>query len=105
MNICYYTIVKEGGPIMSYETLVKELQSVRTLPAEYINELGEFIAYIKLKAKFADFENNTNAYMDALTKWRNDSKDLFDNPEDANFLEHAFDNVRSKEVYKAKEIW
>lgn len=23
MNICYYTIVKEGGPIMSYETLEK----------------------------------------------------------------------------------
>ena len=40
MNICYYTIVKEGGPIMSYENLVKELQSVRTLPAEYINERG-----------------------------------------------------------------
>ena len=43
--------------------------------------------------------------MDALTKWRNDSKDLFDNSEDAEFLEHAFDNLRSKEVYKAKEIW
>lgn len=43
--------------------------------------------------------------MDALTKWRNDSKDLFDNPEYAEFLEHAFDNVRLKEVYKAKEIW
>ncbi len=90
---------------MPYETLVKEIQSVKNLPEEYIAELGDFITYLKLKAKFADFENSPDAYFNALEKWRNDTKELFDNSEDANFMEHAFDNIRSKEVYKAKEIW
>ncbi len=57
---------------MSYETLEKEIQAFKTLPEEYIAELGDFITYLKLKAKF---------------------------------MEHAFDSIRSKEVYKTKEIW
>lgn len=39
---------------MSYEVLEKE---IKTLPKEYIDELEDFVTYLKLKAKFAEFEN------------------------------------------------
>jgi len=47
----------------------------------------------------------TASYKMALAKWREGSKDLFDNPEDAEFMEHALDGSATKEPYKEKEIW
>lgn len=44
-------------------------------------------------------------YKNALKKWREGSKKLFDNPEDAEFMEHALDDTAEKEPYKEKEIW
>ena len=90
---------------MSFETLQAEIQGFKTFPAEYILELEEFMNYLKLKAKFENFENDTDFYKNALLKWRNNAKPLFENPMDASFLEHAFENIKSKEIYEKKDIW
>ena len=84
---------------MGYEMIAEQ---IATLPEAYISELSDFIVYLKLKAKFQDFE--TLSYENALLKWREDSKELFANKEDAAFIQKAFEN-RSKEVYVQKEIW
>ena len=86
---------------MSYATLENE---IRALPESYIEEISQFIVYLKLKDRFAAFENG-NSYEAALSAWRNDSKPLFDSAEDAEFMEKAFDSALTREVYKAKEIW
>lgn len=46
-----------------------------------------------------------SSYKNALAKWREESKDLFENPEDAEFMDHAFERSEEKEPYKEKEIW
>lgn len=87
---------------MSYETIAEQIKS---LPEECIPELGDFIAYLKLRAKFKDFEQQTDSYKAALKSWRDISKSLFENNEDAAFMQTAFDAVHDREPYKAKEIW
>ncbi len=46
-----------------------------------------------------------SSYKTALAKWREESKGLFENPEDAEFMDHAFESEESKEIYNEKEIW
>lgn len=87
---------------MSYEVLEKEIQS---LPQEYISEVADFIVYLKLKSRFADFEHSSLSYKEALQKWRDDSSSLFSNDDDLNFMQHAFDNIHSNEVYSKKDVW
>lgn len=86
---------------MNYETLEKQ---IKTLTESDIAEVSDFIVYLKLKERFSDFENQ-NSYKSAIEKWRENSKELFENEADKEFMQHAFDNVRSNEVYSAKEIW
>lgn len=86
---------------MNYETLEKQ---IKTLTESDIAEVSDFIVYLKLKERFSDFENQ-NSYKNAIEKWRENSKELFENEADKEFMQHAFDNVRSNEVYSAKEIW
>ena len=45
------------------------------------------------------------SYSKAIEKWRCDTKALFDNPDDAKFLQHAFEQATEKEPYKEKDIW
>ena len=86
---------------MSHAALENE---IRSLPESYIAEISQFIMYLKLKEHFAAFENS-NSYEKALLSWRNASSTLFANPDDAAFIQNAFEANRSKEIYKAKEIW
>ncbi|MCH5290682.1 MAG: hypothetical protein J1D88_02840 [Treponema sp.] len=87
---------------MRYEIFAEE---IKTLPEQYISELGDFINYLKLKAKFQDFEHRADPYKTAVANWRSESKELFGNPDDAAFMESAFDSARRREPYTAKEIW
>lgn len=87
---------------MSYEALEREL---RTLSDADISRISQFIVYLKLKEKFSEFENCSDAYENALSSWRDESKSLFENPDDSAFMQSAFDSARSRETYKAKEIW
>lgn len=85
---------------MSYELLEKEL---RNLPEQYFDQVCEFVAYLKLKSKFSEFEKKETAYSDAIKKWRTDSADLLN--DDADFMETAFDDLKSTETFVEKEIW
>lgn len=38
---------------MTYEML---MEKIRSLPEECLEEVGEFIEYLRLRAKFSDFE-------------------------------------------------
>ncbi|MCR5724668.1 MAG: hypothetical protein K6G80_06230 [Treponema sp.] len=86
---------------MSYEVLENE---IRSLPESYISEISQFIMYLKLKERYSDFESK-NSYENALQAWRKKSAALFENADDAAFMEHAFDTTHSQETYKAKDIW
>ena len=86
---------------MNYEMIAEQIKS---LPEPYIFELGDFIAYLKLKAKFQDFERQLGLYRAAIMNWRDNSKSLFENPEDAAFMETAFTPNHDHEPYRAKEI-
>ena len=86
---------------MSYEMLAEE---IKTLPMQYFSELGEFIRYLKFKAKFQNFERQADFYETAVANWRNESKELLDNPENAALIESAFASSR-REPYTAKGIW
>jgi len=85
---------------MSYELLAEE---IKTLPESYISQISDFIVYLKLKEKFDDYENHKDSYEEALSKWRRDSKELFE--KDTQFMNSAFETKRSQDVYRAKEIW
>ena len=85
---------------MSYDTLEKE---IRALPESYMAEISQFITYLRLKDRFSDYENR-RPYETALSEWRRDSAALFENPEDAAFLQGAFDAAQSQEGYRPKEI-
>ena len=87
---------------MNYEMIAEQIKS---LPELYIFELGDFIACLKLKAKFQDFERQPGSYRAAIMNWRDNSKSLFENPEDAAFMETAFTPNHDHEPYRAKEIW
>ncbi len=87
---------------MSYDVLAQEL---KTLPEEYLSEIMQFVVYLKLKEKFSDYNNKTLSYEKALSSWRDESKTLFDNDDDASFMETAFDFNRRNEIYAAREIW
>ncbi len=87
---------------MTYEMLEQE---IKALPEDYITELGLFITYLKLKAHFADFANHNTDYEAALNNWRLGSQELFNNADDAAFMQTVFDTPRSTEKYAAKEIW
>ncbi len=98
----FFIIIIVEGVSMSIDTLTSQ---IRALPESCISELSDFIVYLQMKVRFAEFEEHSDRYKMALSKWRQDSQDLFDNEEDALFMQHAFDDMRSKEVYNAKEIW
>lgn len=49
----------------------------------------------KMFKKNCSKDNSDDPYMTAIFKWREDSKELFKNPEDAEFLKHAFEKKRS----------
>lgn len=42
---------------MSYEALAEK---IKTLPESAMDEISDFITYIKLKERFSDFENTRN---------------------------------------------
>ena len=87
---------------MSYETLVEE---IKELPEECISELNNIVISMKLRYKAQEAEGRNYAFEKALAHWRAESEDLFANPDDASFMEHAFDVCGNKEMYKSKEIW
>ena len=49
---------------MSYEALEQEL---RTLSDTDISRISQFIVYLKLKEKFSEFENCSDAYENVLS--------------------------------------
>lgn len=51
-----------------------------------------------------NLNGGSNGYKKALAKWRAESKSLFENPDDAEFMEHAFDKALDKEAFKEKDI-
>lgn len=50
---------------MSYEALAEQ---IKTLPEAAIDEVNDFITYIKLKSHFADFENTKNTQNEIETR-------------------------------------
>ena len=59
---------------MSYEMIERE---IRALPEDCISEVGEFIMYLKLRMKFADFERQErlrrfDSVCEAAQKWAKD---------------------------------
>lgn len=68
-------------------------------------EILKGIVSLKSNVKMHQSDEKINEYKEALSAWKKDSKDLFENKEDAEFMQHAFDNISSKEIYSAKEIW
>ncbi|MCR5079940.1 MAG: hypothetical protein K6B17_01175 [Treponema sp.] len=78
-------------------------EEIKNLPDSYISQISDFIMYLKLKSKFNDFESHKDSYKEAISRWRNDSKELF--ADDAQFMNSAFELNRSQEMYKPKEIW
>lgn len=68
-------------------------------------EILKGIVSLKSNVKIHQSDEKINEYKEALSAWKKDSKELFENKEDAEFMQHAFDNISSKENYTAKEIW
>ena len=68
-------------------------------------EILKGIVSLKSNVKIYQSDKQIDEYKEALSDWKKDSKELFENPEDVEFMQNAFDNISSKEIYKAKEIW
>lgn len=86
--------------------------TLRKEAVDIINELSDDkIQEVVMFARFVsnykqDAENQKiDSYSSAIEKWRKDSEELFKNESDRDFMQHAFDSIRSKEQYKAKKIW
>lgn len=68
-------------------------------------EILKRIVSLKSNVKMYQSDEKINEYKEALSAWKKKSKELFENKEDAEFMQHAFDNISSKEIFTAKEIW
>lgn len=58
-------------------------------------EILKGIVSLKSNVKIYQTDKQIDNYKEVLASWRKDSKELFENPEDAEFMQHAFDNISS----------
>ncbi len=82
----------------------KAVDIINELPDEKIYEVVMFARFI------SSYDENGNSssgssYKRAVENWRKNSDSVFESEDDREFMQHAFDSVRSKELYSAKEIW
>lgn len=106
-NIFARTVVREQGipfEVSAVKTAAKKYEPM-VLPNMVADSLAVYSAVQNQKRSKELQHSWAVVYKNALEKWREESKFLFDNPDDAEFMEHAFERTSEKEPYKEKEIW
>lgn len=63
----------------------------------YVTKYGKPVVIVVSQETFEEQEEKKPSFMEAYMNWRKNCEDLSD--------ETPWDNIRSKEIYKEKNIW